>query len=140
MEDLLAIRLRGEAYALRLAEITGLVTDLNVVPLPSPVAELLGIGGLRGATVAVYDLGTLLGYPRNGAPRWFVLADSGIGLAIDRFDGHLRLSRDMLAEGPGAFIHQVARTTDGVLPVVHIPSVLRTIEQRVRLCAREKER
>ncbi len=54
--DLLTIRVGGDAYALRLAEVGGLFVDRVVTPLPTLVPELVGIAGFRAALVPVYDL------------------------------------------------------------------------------------
>jgi len=44
-----------------MAEVSGLFADKKVTRLPSPVSELSGIAGLRGAVLPVYDLAMLLG-------------------------------------------------------------------------------
>ena len=61
VENLLAIRVGAHPYALRMAEVSGLFADKKVTRLPSPVSELSGIAGLRGAVLPVYDLAMLLG-------------------------------------------------------------------------------
>src|SRR5215218_10100104 len=64
VESLLGIRIGTDPYGLRLGELSGLFADKKITRLPSPVSELLGIAGFRGAVLPVYDLGMLLGCPR----------------------------------------------------------------------------
>jgi len=46
-ENLLAVRVSGDGYAIRVAEISGLVTGKKVVPIPTSIVELLGVAGIR---------------------------------------------------------------------------------------------
>lgn len=136
MEEFLAVRVAGDAYALRVREIAGLFVDKVVAPLPSEVPQLLGVSGLRGAIVPVYDLGTLLGYPARTSARWLVLARSlePVALAFERFERHLRLPREALApaERPPSAVRETAQTADGALAVIHLPSILEVIKNRAR--------
>jgi hypothetical protein len=63
VENFLAVRIGGDAYAMRVAEIAGLYADKRIVPLPSPLPSLLGTVGFRGQIAPVYDLAMLFGYP-----------------------------------------------------------------------------
>lgn len=137
-EDLLAIRVAGEPYALRLRDITGLLTTRKVVPVPAATPHLLGLAGVRGDLVPVFDLGALLG---RGAlaepPRWLALCgvDDRIALAFAEFEGHLRVPQDALRPqdprdaGP-RHVEGVVRTDLGARPVVAVPQVLTTIRNR----------
>jgi chemotaxis signal transduction protein len=98
-EDLLAIRTRGDPYALRVRELTALLVNRKIVPVPSPRPELLGVAGLRGALVPVYCLSSLLGYGANGAAtRWLAVCGrtQSVGLAFDELESFLRLPRPTL--------------------------------------------
>jgi hypothetical protein len=68
--DLLAIRCADHGFALRLSEVVAVYTERKIVPVPSPVPELLGLVGVRGLVAPVYDLRSLLGYGTGAAPRW----------------------------------------------------------------------
>jgi chemotaxis signal transduction protein len=134
-EDLLSIRIDNDPYALRLTEIAGLFADRAITPLPGPAPELLGIAGIRGAMIPIYDLRRLLGYAGNGAPRWFVLtANATIGLSFDQFEAHLRLPHAAIVreERADTAIREVARNAQSILPIIHLPSVLGMIEKRGR--------
>ena len=74
LEDLLAIRVGTDPYALRLSEIAGLHVGVRIVPVPSPAAQLLGIVGIRGMMSPVYDLAALLRYPSGKAARQVAFA------------------------------------------------------------------
>jgi len=90
MESLLTIRIGANPYALRLKEVSGLFADKKVTWLPSSAPELLGLAGIRGTVLPVYDLGRLLGCPTAGAPRWLVvIAAMPVALAFEAFDGYL---------------------------------------------------
>jgi chemotaxis signal transduction protein len=135
IEDLLAIRLGLDAYALRLRDVAALGADRPLTPVPSDNPGLLGVAGLRGAIVAVYDLGALLGRPVETAPRWLALAkgSSATAFAFSQFEGQLRLPRQSLAsESPRTHhaVGEVARCGDTARPVIDLGSLARTLELR----------
>jgi len=139
LDDLLDIRVALDAYAIRLDHVTGVFADKPVTPLPGSFPELLGIAGFRGAIVPVYDLRTLLGYPRGGSQRWLILTagETRIALAFDQFEGHTRVERTAIAEeGEGEtqrhHVSEVVRTATQVRPIVHLPSILEVIRKRAR--------
>jgi chemotaxis signal transduction protein len=130
-DDLLAVRVAGEPYALRLGEVTGLVASRKIVPLPSKRPELLGVAGNRGRLVAVYSLAVLLGYGTDSKPpSWLVLAGSEpVGLGFGEFEGFLRVrSGDIHTRqsGDGARPHlgEVVHLGNQSRPVVDIRSTL----------------
>jgi chemotaxis signal transduction protein len=99
LEGLLAIRVGGDPYALRLSQISGLYADRRIVGVPSPVVELLGIVRLRGSMLPVYDLAALLQYPPAASPRWMVVAGGSqqpIGFAFEGFDAHVQVAEASL--------------------------------------------
>jgi chemotaxis signal transduction protein len=131
-ESLLALRIGSHAYALRLTEVSGLFVDRKITWLPSPAAELLGIAGLRATLLPVYDLGMLLGYARTAAPRWLlVTAGVPVGLAFERFDGHLTVPAEAIVpdvrnDAPRRHVREILRA-EIARPIIHLPSVLETI-------------
>ena len=145
LEDLLDVRFGPTAYALRVTEISGLFAGVKITPLPTAVPELLGIAGIRGSILPVYDLRVLLGYAVDARPRWLaVAAGAPVGLAFDRFEGHVRVRRDaLMPQGPGEtamrHVREVVHREGLVRPVVSIPSVLEAVTSRVRRGAAEKE-
>jgi purine-binding chemotaxis protein CheW len=93
-ESLLAVRIAGDGFAMRVSQIAGLFADKAVTPLTSPLAELKGLAGFRGRAAPVYDLGALLGYGSSGATRWLVLARTPepLALAFDAFESHFSVA------------------------------------------------
>ena len=143
--DFLSLLVGGEPYAVRLAEASGLFVGRTVTPLPCTAPGLLGIAGIAGALVPVYDLGVLLG----GAPvqtprRVLVAAGAVVAFAFDAFEGHLRVAREAIAEevrseGPRTHAREVLRTEGRLLPILQLSSVIRGVEDRARQGAPRKE-
>lgn len=134
-EDFLAVRVASDPCVLRLGQITGLFDHRKIVPLPSPVPELLGLASFRAAIVPVYDLCALLGRAREPEPRWLVLAAGlPIALGFSELLGHRRLpTSDVLKEDRGqsfaSHAPEVARARDGLYPVVDLASVVASIRR-----------
>jgi purine-binding chemotaxis protein CheW len=135
LEDLLAIRVGSDPYALRLSEIAGLHVGVKIVPVPSPAAQLLGIVGIRGMMAPIYDLAGLLHYPPAGTSPWFVLARAPqlVGFAFETFESHVQVSQASLAmdesEDAGTAQHMrgTVRAAGALRPVIHLASVLEMI-------------
>jgi len=133
--DLIALRIAGDPYALRVAEIAGLHIDRPIANVPSRIPELLGIAGFRGSLVPVFDLGALLGYPAATVLRWIAIATStSIGFAFESFDGHLRVAGQAIVdctpdEAP-AHVRAVVRDGGRMCPIVHLPSLIEAIAAR----------
>jgi chemotaxis signal transduction protein len=139
MQDLLAIRVGGEGYAVRLGEVVGLLPRQKIVALPSPVPELLGVAGLRGGVVPIYSLAALLGYGAGAeTSRWTILMGPDlVGLAFETFDGYLRVSPgDLAAEhGGGSRPHvvEIARVANRTFGIIDLPSVRCAVEVKARI-------
>lgn len=136
-EDVLAIRLGGEAHALRLSEVAGLFARRNIVRLPSALPELLGLVSLRASIVPVYDLGALLGCSRQTEPHWLVLAASAaIALAFEELEGYQRLpAASIIAGAPSTDSAEVGarelvRIGTELRPLVRLPTVIEGIAKR----------
>ncbi|MCI4566631.1 chemotaxis protein CheW [Lysobacter sp. CFH 32150] len=154
-QNLLAVRVGGDPYAIRVDEVGGLFVDRRVVPVPTSIFEFLGLAGFRGQVAPVYDLAALLGYPRQAAPRWLVLVrfSHPVALAFDVFDAHLAVTPERVVslaadapedESPGrgvrAHIFEAMRTDDAVRPIIQLQSVIEEVQQRVDSARSTKER
>lgn len=135
--DLLAIRVAGRPYALRVAEIGGVAAGRRVTSVPSPRPALAGLVSVRGALVAVFDLAALLGMPASagGSARWVALCgeDAGLALAFDEFEGHLRLPAAALRahESKGAgFVEHVVGGEAELRPIASIPRIVESVSRR----------
>lgn len=144
-EDLLAIRVASQPFAIRLRDVGGLFADKKITSLPSPVTELVGVAGFRGGVVPVYDLRALLGYALGEPSRWLLLVATEeqshapsrpIALAFDGFDGHLRVLPDAIAAEPAGerpgYVREVVRVGDLTRPIVHVASMFEAITRRAQ--------
>lgn len=127
--QLLAIRAGGQAYALRLDQIRGLYVDRRVQTLPSRLPELVGLTGVRGQAVPVFDLAALLGQPAPRTARWLVLAAGrhSAAFAFEQFEAYHAARPDDMMEG-AVRIDGVPRT------LVNLETLIDDLERRcVRL-------
>jgi purine-binding chemotaxis protein CheW len=136
-QDLLALRIAGDHYALRLRDVAGLVTGKKIVALPTRTPELLGIVGIRGRLVCVYSLEALLGYgPSAEQPPWLVLCrtDETVAFAFHECQGSFRISSSdvCVASEPDVarrHVREVARA--GVVrAIVNVQSLMDTLKRR----------
>jgi chemotaxis signal transduction protein len=100
----LSIRLGGDAFVLRVREVTGLAPARRIIALPGSAPAMLGLSGLRGHVVAVFSLSLLMGY-RSETPRWLAMCagegTEGVALAFGEFEGYLELpAADVRTTGP----------------------------------------
>jgi purine-binding chemotaxis protein CheW len=147
-EAFLAIDLAGDGYAMRLTQVAALHADKRVTALPGDVSELLGLANFRGTLIPIYDLRILLGYPPGPPPRWMVLVASPtpVGLAFDRYEGHLALSdAEVIQEGstpnapPHAHVAQAVRVGDMPRKIIDLNAIVESISQRVQAGNMKKE-
>jgi chemotaxis signal transduction protein len=134
VEDVLTVRVAGDPYVIRLAEITALVAARRVVPIPAATRHLLGLAGIRGNVVPVFGLASLLGYGRGPeAPRWMILCGEKqpVALAFSELEGHLRLPSSCLTD-------RVANTASGVRTMIDIPLIVAAIRNGPERLAKEQ--
>ncbi len=134
--ELLSIRVGRDAFALRLSQIAVLEADRPITPLPSEHVELLGIAGVRGAVVAVFDLASLLQLPRSESTRWLVLARGApLAFAFSGFEGQLDVRAEDFASaeaGRDGRARDVVQKDGVALPVIDLDSLVEALEQRPR--------
>lgn len=153
VENLLAVRIGEDHYALRLAQIAGLYKDRFVVPMPTPVPDLLGLAGFRGQTVPVYDLARLLGYGRGSTARWLVVVKwrSPLALPFTGLDGHRIVGPDQLVSAPSdaapdsddvpwRYARDALEDAGGMRPILDLTLVMAAIDRRVQAARPHKER
>ncbi|WP_181885477.1 chemotaxis protein CheW [Trinickia dinghuensis] len=151
-ESLLAIRVGGDPYAIRIADIQGLHVDRHVVALPSARREFLGVVGFRGQIAPVYDLAAMLGYTRARPvmPRWMVSLRhrEPIAFAFDAFDHLFTLAAQQTPSVAGSagvdvdveahaeragppdrpHLRDVARDGAAIRPIIQLQSTLSVIQ------------
>jgi chemotaxis signal transduction protein len=130
---LLAIRVDGEAYALRLSELAGVAADRRIIPFPSDAPSCIGIAGHHGDLVPVFALGSLLGRPRATTdPRWLGLVriDGTLAaLAFDEIESCFQVAETALStESGSSFISHVlsgsAAPSGGRRAVLSVPALV----------------
>jgi len=127
--DVLAIRVGGDAWALRMEHLSHLASGRKVVPVPSRRPELLGVATVRGVLVPVFSLARLLGYAAPpGAPRWLAACGAGpdAAFAFDVFERYLRVPAAAFsrADTRRPHVEELVREGETVRTVVHLPSIL----------------
>lgn len=146
--DLLVIRVGEHRYALRLSQVLSVHADRKLVAVPSPRADLLGLVGLRGVIVPVYDLRRLLGYPAAAPPRWLahVRAAAPLAVAFELFERHLRLPASDVttatsnADAVHPFATGSAKSASGPLPIIDLLAIHQEVTSGAqRAFARERE-
>jgi purine-binding chemotaxis protein CheW len=147
IEQLLALRIGGTAYALPVLDIAGYSAARPIVAIPSPIPELLGLAGVRGTLLPVYSLEALLGRPVGSEPpRWFVQCKGAdpVALGFSVFEGHLDLPRSGIrattgGEDAARHVRRLLRAGDEVRAVIDVASVLKAIRERVAALESSKE-
>lgn len=140
LEDLLMVRVADEPYAIRLRDIGGIVTKRPIVAVPAMADHLLGLAGVRGDVVPVYDLRSILGHTDTAEPpTWMVLCGDTprIALAFPVFDGYLRLplSRihaDNEARAVRPYVSEVVRHEQNVSSVINVPRIVAALRKPTR--------
>jgi len=133
-EDFIAVRVAGDPYLLRLADLAALAARRTIVPLPSRRPECLGLIGHQGAPAALFSLRLLLGYGASASPpRWMaVLRDAAAtALAFDEYEGFARIPESEIRPlGPAAqrrFVSRGARHGEQLRLVVDVPAIVKTL-------------
>lgn len=145
-EALIAIRVAGEAYAVRTAQITGLAKLKRIMPVPSLVPGLLGITALRGALFPAYDVAALLGLSAAGGEHtWIMFADGDmpVGLVFDQFEGQVEIDRACLYESDSSssseLLGQIARVGGDSRAVINVPGLVKEIRKNAGFIEPAKE-
>jgi chemotaxis signal transduction protein len=126
--DTLAIRVGGDPWLVRVADIQGIHARPVLTRVPTDYPTFLGLVGLRGVTVPVFDLAGLLGYPTAPAPAWLLLAGTSepIALGVDVFEAHARLLCDAESSLSSGLV-----TVEGILRrVLPVPSLIKSLRNR----------
>ncbi|WP_437840465.1 chemotaxis protein CheW [Sorangium sp. So ce1153] len=147
----LAIRAGDRRLVARVDELAAVEPCRRIVPLAGGPPGLLGLAGLRGRLVAVYDLAALVGgRPRAGvagpAPRWLLVCAEHpeIALAIDELEGHARFScADVRPDDGvehGEHVTEAVDVDGAPRGLLRVPAVAATVLRRAqRGAARPKE-
>ena len=135
-EQLLAIRVAGVPYALRLRDISGLASGKEILRLPSKAEAFLGLATIQGKLVPTWDLATLMGYgPTHKKCGWLaeVAGEMPWAAAFEGFEGTLSLGQHDLSAFSGqgktaAFVREVYGSAEIPRALIHLSSVSETIQ------------
>ncbi|HEX7815940.1 chemotaxis protein CheW [Dyella sp.] len=114
--------LAGQAYAAPLVQVSEVVRDGAVTPVPGAADDLLGIRLLRGQIVPVLDgrarLGLDLATGTSAQARIVVLTHGGhqVGVRVDAVDDLLSLNDVDMAPAPSGRAQRVDDPVRGVVP------------------------
>ncbi len=134
VEALLVMRVGASRYAVRLREIAAVMSAGELAPIPADAPHLLGLAGVRGAVVPVFDLAALLGEACSRDPKaHFVLCRAAaLGLGFSSLEGHLRPpSAALVTAEPGdGYVCALVPAPSGTLSVLSIPLVVSRLTKR----------
>jgi purine-binding chemotaxis protein CheW len=136
--DLLAVRIGGRPYALRMADLAGLHPALTLTPVPTTTFALRGLAQIGPRIVPAYDLRLLLGHQADESPGCFVMTAQGeVAMGIDAFERHVRVTpdrivgRDIAKEGDPSVTAMVVEADDIPRPLLSLRAVLDSIRARL---------
>ena len=131
--DFLAIRIHGDPLAIRLEEVSLVLSSPTVVRAPSRAEAFLGLAGLRGEVIPIFSLATLLGYPEGSSEGWLVVArdQEPVGFAFAELEGHQRVEQSAIRTARESESRSEASTevADG-RPVIALHRLLARIRAR----------
>jgi chemotaxis signal transduction protein len=137
---LLSIRVGRDRHAIRLSDVAALEVRCAVTPVPSEHGEMLGIAGVRGAVVAVFDLAALIGASSGDAP-WLLLAkDAPVAFAFGEFEGVWSARAEDLVRaqaGRDTRVADVVVRQGQPIPVIDLAGLVDDLERRQRAARRE---
>jgi chemotaxis signal transduction protein len=144
---LLIVRVGATRFALKVADLAGLVRAQTVVPIPAAGLGMLGLAGLKGRMVAAYSLANLIGCPEVSTEptRWMVLCrcEKEIALAFTAVAGTMMVARTQLSPvSPGAPPHATDAVGAGPsqLWLLNVSSIAERIIQQTVAQASDQRR
>jgi purine-binding chemotaxis protein CheW len=142
---LIALRLAETPFALRVAELAGFHPLPWCAPLPAAEPALLGLAGLRGRLVPIYDLSALLGLgamPREGGWVALVGQDEPLGFAFAEFEGPRRVPSDRirpLPEPRAPWLPETVQTGAEARGLIRLAALAAELWRRAGHAAPDKE-
>lgn len=132
----LAVRVGGEPFAMRLDDLGGLMAAGALTPLPGAPPELLGVMGVRGQVVPVFSLSRLLGLAPDSSERWLALSpEEPLALAFHDLEGQrwIGLTDVVPADRPELVhehVREAVRLEDGLRRVLEVADVMAHLRAR----------
>jgi len=133
-ERLLAIRVSGDPYAIRVSEVAAVTKCERLVRFPARQAEFLGVAAARGSVFPVYTLAAIVaGGPVDRDPAWILLCDPSdpLGLTFQGLEGLFEVpSTDLSAppESSDSCVTGMVQWGSTFRPVIQVSSVVRRLK------------
>lgn len=90
--DLLELVVGNQCFLVPVADVRSVHVARPIMRVPTASASLLGLVGLRGAILAVHDLGAMLGVTTDRTAPWLMVArQAPIAFGFQKLERHLRL-------------------------------------------------
>ena len=134
----LIFRIGEEAFAAPLLSLREIVEPLAYQPVPNMNDYFLGMANLRGQIIGVLDLGLRFGLrpvagSKDGVYLVFEVDGTVMAGLVHRVDSVLVIPPESIVHDhqadmtiPLAAAGGIAKSTMGLLPIVHLPEVLRS--------------
>jgi len=133
--DLLLLRVRRSAFAVRIDELAAVSRCPRLTPLPSQMPSVLGLVGLRGGLVVAHSLAALMGEPPSTLDERAILLlaarEPSVGLLADELLGHLQVEDEAICSDsvPGRWSEAMVDGGGTRYPLASITLFLATIHQ-----------
>lgn len=146
-ENLLSIQVGKNYFAFKVSEILWLLRYQKVLALSNDAPGFLGVAGLQGRLVPVYDLAFLLGSEVDGQnnPAWFIVCGKNerVGLAFSDLREYISPSKDEIQTSGGEHrknehICGWVKHSKGLIQIVSVSSVFNSIKKRIGVGAAER--
>lgn len=144
-EELLALRVGGRAAAVRIRHVAEVHACPPLTSLPSDNPALAGLAAVRGALVAVYDLGILAAFDEQVRRSGHILLcarDRSVALLFEDLLGHRSVPSSVLHApanaDAGTRSRVVVRIADTNHDLIDIPHHLESIHGAARARAHEE--
>jgi chemotaxis signal transduction protein len=133
LEAFVTIQVGARPYALRVAELGGIHVDVPITRVPSRNPAAIGLCGIQGTGIAVFDLAQLLLEPKTSdSLRWMALSAGRdpIAFAFSQFEGYAQASARDLGETTDSQTNltgKVLRLAQQHRPIIRIATVVAII-------------
>lgn len=137
----LTVTVAGKPIVLRLDDLRGVHHRRRIVPVRGAFADLLGLSGLNGEIVPVYDSAHLLGLGSGSRHwQWWVLArhPEPVAFAFERLESYAALPTAQFTraqDGGEAFVDAYLPRPHGLVPVIDVKRLVGSIQDRPRASA-----
>jgi chemotaxis signal transduction protein len=121
--ELLTVICGRERIAVDASELSFVEPRIDFTALPGAPPGCVGVAGVRGKLVVVYELSRLLGYePVEGAHSVLISREEpSLGFSVQRIERYVRVEDEKIHRIEGAAaepVYAAARLADGSMPVL----------------------